>query len=441
LDTDQVSVHAVGDTEGRKLSQVTRHIFSYKTHLAWAGLALLVVFLRPPARDFVYVNEVTYATVGQQMLLGAELYHGAADWKGPIGYLLYAAVLEVSGGSVVAIHLFGLLVFFAAIACAAALAHLLAGPKTALLTACMTVVFLAQTVGLTVEMDLFMAAFSAAAFLCLVSFLTAKKPHTALAVMSGVFAVLAASCKQIALFDCGALLVGASLIARHQSTSRRAYSGLRLLLAGVALGAVVVAVLLVRYSNLQDFVAWVWVIPAVAQSASLAARLDGLAESMIHPISSTAMIWAFGIVAAIDWIRRSCNTGSHSDRRPPPPAEGLLILWMMGGIIGSYTSSWPLQYHFTQPAVPVSILASIGATRYVAAMWAKHWQRYLLVGVALCLILPMARPLRHAAWVWRDRVFKMPDNLHVRAGLDLSAQTTATDRILVMDHNPGVVFY
>jgi len=389
----------------------------------------------------VYVNEATYATVGQQVLLGAELYRDAADWKGPIGYLLYAAVLRVTGGSVVAIHLFGLLVFFAVVVCAAALARLLAGPKTALLTAFMTVVFLAHTVGLTVEMDLFMAAFSAAAFLCLVSFLTAKKPHTALPVISGVFAVLAASCKQIALLDCGALLVGAFLIARHQSTSRRARSGLRLLLAGVALGILVVAALVARYSNLQDFVAWVWVIPAVAQSAGLGARLHGLAESMIHPISSTALIWAFGIVAAIDWVRRSSTTGSHSDQQPPTPVGWLLVLWMAGGIVGSCVSSCPLQYHFTQPAVPLSILASLGLARCVAAMQAKHWQRYLLVGVALCLILSMARPLRHAAWVWRDRVFNMPDNSQVRAALDLSAQTTGTDRILVLDHNPGVVFW
>jgi len=35
----------------------------------------------------------------------------------------------------------------------------------------------------------------------------------------------------------------------------------------------------------------------------------------------------------------------------------------------------------------------------------------------------------------------MPDNSQVRAGLDLSAQTTGTDRILVLDHNPGVVFW
>jgi len=420
---------------------VTKRIFSYQTHLAWAGLVLLVAFLRPPACNFVYVNEAIYATVSQQILMGAELYHDAADWKGPIGYLLYAAVLRVTGGSVVAIHLFGLLVFSAVIVCAAALARLLAGPKTALLTAFMTVVFLAHTVGLTVEMDLFMAAFSAAAFLCLVSFLTAKKPHTALPVMSGVFAVLAASCKQIALLDCGALLVGALVIARHQSTSRRAGSGLRLLFAGVALGVLVVAVLVVRYSNLQDFVAWVWVIPAVAQSAGLAARLHSLAESMIHPISSTALIWAFGIVAAIDWVRRSSTTGSHSDERPATPVGWLLVLWMAGGIVGSCVSSYPLQYHFTQPAVPLSILASVGLARCVAAMQAKHWQRYLLVGVALCLILSMARPLKHAAWVWRDRVFKMPDNSQVRAALDLSAQTTGTDRILVLDHNPGVVFW
>ncbi len=420
---------------------MTKRIFSYQTHLAWAGLVLLVVFLRPPARDFVYVNEATYATVGQQLLLGAELYHDAADWEGPVGYLLYAAVLRVTGGSVVAIHLFGLLVFFAVVVCAAALAHLWSGPKAALLAALMTVVFLAHTVGLTVEMDLFMAAFSAAAFLCLVSFLTAKKPHAALPVISGVFAVLAASCKQIALLDCGALLVGAFLIARHQPTSRRARSGLRLLLAGVALGVLLVAVLVVRYSNLQDFVAWVWVIPAVAQSAGLAARLHSLAESMIHPISSTALIWAFGIVAAIDWVRRSSNTGSYSGQRLPTPVGWLLVLWMAGGIVGSCVSSYPLQYHFTQPAVPLSILASVGVVRCIAAMQAKHWQRYLLLGVALCLILSIAPPLRHAAWVWRDRVFKMPDNPQVRAALDLSAQTTRTDRILVLDHNPGVVFW
>jgi len=162
VDVTQVPLLAVVDTEERNLSQVTRHIFRHRTYLAWAGLVLLVVFLRPPVRNFVYVNEAIYATVGQQLLLGADPYHDGADWPGPIGYLLYAAVLRVTGGSVVAIHLFGLLVFFAAIACAVGLAHLLSGAKTKLLAGLMTLVFLSHTLGPIVEVELFMATFTAA---------------------------------------------------------------------------------------------------------------------------------------------------------------------------------------------------------------------------------------------------------------------------------------
>lgn len=65
----------------------------------WVLLALLALLLWPPAGGFLFVNEAINATVARQVVLGARLYADAADWKGPLGYLIYAGVLAPTGFS------------------------------------------------------------------------------------------------------------------------------------------------------------------------------------------------------------------------------------------------------------------------------------------------------------------------------------------------------
>lgn len=124
----------------------------------------MALLLRPPAQRFLYVNEAIAASVARQVLLGAELYHDVADWKAPVGYLLYAAVLKVTNFSLVAVHLMGWLFVVLLLLCAGGLAHRVSGRRAALAAGAFTLVFLVHTLGPAVEVDLFMALFSAGDF-------------------------------------------------------------------------------------------------------------------------------------------------------------------------------------------------------------------------------------------------------------------------------------
>jgi len=345
--------------------------------LSYVLLVFLALLLRPPARSFLFVNEAINATVAQQVVMGGKLYQDAADWKGPLGYLIYAAVLRATNFSLVGIHIFGLLTVLGLMACAGGIARLAAGPGAEVPAAALTLVYLAHTLGPSVEADLFMVAFSAAGYLCFAAFLLAKRSRPLLAVAAGFLLVMALSCKQVAALDLVALGLGGLLLTRKQVCRRRAWRGIGLLLIGVGLGLATSALLVARYSTFHDYVAWTWIIPAVGQKAEPSQWLRAWTNLLAQAGSGPAILWGLGLAAAVYFAHNFWRTPSH-ESQPALAVSGLLLpLWLAAAIIGVMAGIFPLPYHYTQVAAPLSILAAVGLTCCLKAHPAAQWRKYL----------------------------------------------------------------
>lgn len=138
---------------------------------------------------------------------------------------------------------------------------------------------------------------------------------------------------------------------------------------------------------------------------------------------------------------------AEAGQAPEPRAASglvyvLLPLWLLAAVIGSLAGSQALVYHWTQAAVPLSVLASLGLVRCLEACGSRPWRRYLAGVVVVTLALTLILPLRGTAWRWRDRVFKPPEaGRDYQAGKHLAEMTTPEDYILVLDHVPSPVFW
>lgn len=412
--------------------------------IKWGLLAAAAVFFWPPARSFLFINEAINGTVARQLLLGARLYAEAADWKGPLGYLLYAAVLGPTHFSLVALHLFGLLLVVVVLLCLGLMVRRL-GESEAVLPACaLTLVFLAQTLGPSVEMDLPMAALSAAGYLAMVVYLvsSAGRPSRLLPALSGCLLVLAISVKQVALLDLVALVVACLWLVRAPSVAARARTALLPLALGVLLGAGLVALLVARYSTFHDYLAWAWIIPWAGQRVDFAQRLTTWSVLAVQMVPPVALIWALGLAGAAS-VWRERGEEAASGRTAVPAVWGVLLpLWLLAGVIGLLLGGQPLAYHMTQAAVPLGLLAALALSRAMRACPEQCWRRYLAAVIVLTLALGLAAPLRNSAWRWRDRVFASADAEESRVlGLSLAARTSPEDRIVVIAHNPAVAFY
>ncbi len=410
----------------------------------WPVLAVTALYFWPPARGFLFINEAINGTVARQVLMGARLYTEAADWKGPLGYLLYAAVLGPTHFSLVALHLFGLLLVGLLLLCAGLMARRL-GESGALFPACaLTLVFLAQTLGPSVEMDLPMAVLSAVAYLAMVVFLVseANRPSRLLPALAGCLLALAISVKQVALLDFGALVVVCLCLTRVRPVAARARGALFPLGLGALVGAGLVALLVAHYSTFQDYLAWAWIIPWAGQRVTLAQRLFTWSDLAVRMVAPVALIWALGLAGGVLVWRE------HRGKNPPVESRAaavpgvLLPLWLLAGVIGLLLGGQALAYHMTQAAVPLGVLAALGLSRCLRACPEGRWRSYVVAVVMIALLLGMAAPLRNSAWRWRDRVFGSPDAEESRVlGLSLAARTSPEDRIVVIAHNPAVAFW
>ncbi len=410
-------------------------------HLGWGKwvlLAVLTAYLWPPARGFLFVNEAINATVARQVVMGARLYQQAADWKGPLGYLLYAAILAPTRFSLVALHVAALGLVVALVACAVLLVRRLGATGAQFAAAAFTVIFLAHTLGPSLEMDLPMAVGSALGFLCLVCTLLSKRFRPVLGVLAGLLLVLAASCKQVAVLDLLALLGGAVWLARRRGITGRVLASLVL---GVVLGAGLVALLVARYSTFSAYLAWVWVIPSAAQRVSLGLRAQTWMILVSEMVPASALLWALGLLGAVEAFRRRVSGGEGN------PGEAavlgiLLPLWLLAGLAGLLSGGQPLAYHMTQVAVPLCVLGATGFHRCLAACGSEQRRRYLAGVVVVALALGLAMPLRNSAWRWRDRVLSAETaDTGRQVGERLAALTTADDCVLVLTHDPSTVFY
>jgi hypothetical protein len=436
----------------------------------WVLLGLLAVLLWPPARGFLFINEAINATVARQVLMGARLYAEVADWKGPLGYLIYAAVLAPTHFSLVALHLFALLLVGLLLLWVGLMAWRLGGPGVAFPAAALTLVFLALTLGPSLEMDLPMAALSAAGYLALVWFLVGRPPASGttgvspvapadtalppgpppsrlLPALAGFLLVLAVSVKQVTVLDLAALALACLWLSRRYSLGSRARAALLPLALGVLAGVGVMALVIAHYSTFRDYLAWAWIIPWAGQRVGLSERLLGWSILFVQMIPAVALIWALGLVAAVRFWRDrhgATRTGAATGASKEVCAVlGVMLpLWLLAGIIGLLVGSQPLAYHMTQSAAPLGLLAALGLRGCLQTCPVGRWRRYLVAVVVVALALSLARPLRNSAWRWRDRVFASQATEVGRVvGARLASLTGPEDRIVVIAHDPSVVFW
>ena len=313
----------------------------------------------------------------------------------------------------------------------ARLARCLGGEEAAFPAAAFALVFLAQTLGPSLEMDLIMALLSAAGYLALVRFLTSSAHRSRLLpALSGFLLLLALSVKQVALLDLAALVVACLWLRRSPSLAGRARRALLPLGLGALAGAALVALLVACYSTFRDYFAWAWIIPWAGQHVSLPDRLLTWTILFSSMVPAVALIWALGLVGA---------GRAGRDRRG---AEALLPLWLLAGILGLLAGSQPLAYHMTQAAAPLAVLAALGLTGFLRALPDRPGRQYLTAVVAIALALGLMAPLRGAAWRWRDRVLGPQETEVGRVvGARLAAATGPEDRVLVVSHDPSVLFW
>ena len=459
----------------------------------WVLLGVLTCGLWPPARAFIFVNEAINSTVARQVLLGGRLYADAADWKGPLGYLIYAAVLHASHFSLIALHLFALVLVALLVACVGRLAFRLGGPEAAFPAAVLAVIFLAGTLGPSLEMDLIMALLSAAAYLCLVEFLLGSAgfqacsrppgsagfqacvsgpppaaglevcatPSRLLPLLSGLLLVLAASTKQVAGLDLAALVAALLLLRRDLATPLPARRALAPVLLGAVLGLAAVALLVARYSTFRDYLAWAWIIPAVGQHVTFLVRLQTWADLLPRFVAPVGLLWALGLVAGYQFLVERRRAPLPNLELATRDSRLLLPLWLLAGIIGLLSGSQALPYHQTQAAAPLAVLGALGLCRWLAARSAPPLlpgegaggeesgagggasaRRYGRAVLAVALALTLALPLRDAAWRWRDRVLRPPDTDVSRViAARLVPQMAPDDTLLVLAHDPSVLFW
>jgi hypothetical protein len=290
-------------------------------------------------------------------------------------------------------------------------------------------------------------------------------PSRLFPVLSGFLLVLAASTKQVAWLDLAALVAACLWLARYPATVPPARRLLAPLALGVALGLAAVALAIARFSTFRDYLAWAWIIPAVGQHVGLSARLQTWAELVSQMVAPVGLIWALGLVAA-GWFWRERRDSAphplstiHDPRSTIHALLGLLLpCWLLAGILGLLAGSQALPYHQTQVAVPLAVLAALGWRRWLAvslppplprasaprerAGGGASARRYAGAVLAIALALALAMPLRNAAWRWRERVLRSPATDVSRViGARLAAQTGPGDSLVVISHDPSVLFW
>ena len=409
------------------------------TYGKWGGLALLLLFMRPPSPHFLFVNETIFAATARQMLMGSALYSGTMDWKGPLTYLAYGLVLKASDYSLVALHVFGIALVVLVMASAARTTWL-GMARGRWLAAFFCLVVVAQTVGPAVEADLLMAALSALGYLCFMTYLISQRPSRRLLVAAGLLEVAAICCKQVAVMDLCAMLLCCLVLNRASRTLRARALDSATVLGGVALGAAALVAFVLACSSLKDYLLYSWVLPSKATQCSLGERFErwyGFATTSLTP---TAILWALAAMGGLLW-RRPDRGVAQSEPASLHTVSAVTGVWLLFATSGLLAFGDGLSYYLVAAAAPLAILATLGLLA-IADAGQRALSRLVAVVVAACL-LTLAVPVRNCTWKWRDRVLPCaaPAPPAELAGLWLRAMTEPEDFVCVVDDNSAALFW
>jgi 4-amino-4-deoxy-L-arabinose transferase-like glycosyltransferase len=431
--------------------------------LFFLGLFLLLVLLRAPLAQYPIrdVDESVSALIAASWLDGGVPYRDAIDQRGPVTYLIYAAVFAVAGVyDMVAVHWALLLLIlgtcFLLFRFARTLEPGVSGVSLGYLAAAFLAVFSftyrrSQMLAFHTEWPLMLAA--AAGMFLLVRGLTEGRDRWLL--LAGLAFGAGFLSKQPGIFD-GAAAGGFLLL--HQAFDRRLFTAQTVrraaLLAGGFVAAVGVAVLyFLLHGALADFYLYFWSYNVehytrVVTLGERLANLDPFSHSRHYLTANPLLLIAVPVQLVTVAVRLFARWGSGR-RAAPEAVDGrlLVVLWFLCAYLGASYSGRNFGHYFIQILVPASLLAAWTVRDGWRALAPDRdaWRRLgdlagvgrgaLVAAVLVLLALPVYRFRGDLAWL---AAAEDPRRDRVREGILRAIEETTgpEDTIFVWGYYP-----
>ena len=352
----------------------------YRPERVWGSLppslviAIVAAICRLPGflRLLMDDDEAQYAAIGELIRVGGRLYgDGGVDFKPPGIYWTYAAVFELAGRYAMwAVHLVAIAVVIATAWILCAIATRIASRRAGLLAGVFygvfTTVYYPKMLAANTEIFM-MLALSAMTLLALRA-RDAGKLGSALAMLAGGGALVAAACgyKQSAVLNL--LVIAASVIAMRHALLRLVSAGAGFV-AMLGIGALVVA----ATSSLPAM--WHWCVTQVVGKYGAGAWhgsvWHNVAVGLVPFVASSVLVWIAG-AARLTAIR---TAGA---------AERIVWGWFAISLASSVAGGHFFGHYFIQPLAPLAVLAAVEIDRRLTA----QSRRWLIRGVTALTAVP-----------------------------------------------------
>ncbi len=425
-------------------------------------LFLVLCWLRMPIADIPIrdVDESVSALIAASWLDGGIPYRDAIDQRGPVTYLIYAAVFAVAGvHNMEAVHWTLLLLILVSCVLVFRLGRTLRDDGAGFAVAYLAAFLLAvatftyrRSQMLAFHTEWPMMLFDALAMLLLWRGLRRRESADVSGsawrdfVLAGLCFALGFLSKQPGLFDAGA---GALFVLLWQHRRNALFSAetwriAAALAAGFFATLVATAGYFALHGALGDFVLYYWTYnvehyTAVVSVADRLASLDPFAHSRhyltANPLLFAGALWST-VAAIIAWIRRERTDGRL-----------LIVLWMAFGYFGASYSGRNFGHYFIQIIVPACLLTALAADdlRRLLDAIGRRWRTLpdivtaarvaVVVLAAVALAAPVVRFGDEIAWrnLWREH---RGDDRRERLLDAIREHSAADDSIFVWGYYP-----
>lgn len=385
-----------------------------------AWLVLLFAFLivlRPPSPHLDYDVGV-WTLCARDMNRGAVLYQDAWDHKGPLIFLLFAAVQRLFGYNPVAINSLAIILMALVAAGVYCLAWQLFDRFAA--GAAVTFLLLASVFpsGQRLGPELMMEAWMVPAFIATIAGL--RRQRTSLILVGGVLAGLAFQVHGVVGMDIMVLLLGIG--AYSLWVTRRSIPGIGGLLAvavgGLMLPAVGFSIYFYHLGALADY--WNrWIVD------NLVVISVGEVGPQMHPahrlgtlirgeVISNPVFWIAALCGALLLIIGAVKRQGKWQEAEPRWQAGLLICWLIFGAMGVALSGRYYPHYLMQMLPAGAVLAGVYAShtyRLLREPATHHYSLALVLAVTIMALVSLFPRVGPAVYKWKG-VFGAPMKLH-----------------------------
>ncbi len=364
------------------------------------GLVIWVVLLRGATvnQPVWNVDETIHATVADVLLDGGVLYRDVIDQRTPLTYYAAAAVLAVTGSSLVALRFFTMVLIIVAAWLLGRVVGRLDGPwagiGAALIFAALAHNLLYAGDTFAVHTEWFVVFFTAAAAGC---FLTGKDavPSLRRCGATGVCLGLAVMSKQSALLDCAPAGIALLVLARDQNLSWRA-AGFRL--GGLLAGALLAIMILISPSLLHgagaDLLYYTW-----TYNLSIYGAEFTFIEKVLSGLRLFELLWAtypilfiWGALSLLVLAARIVQFQPSERIRASRFAEVYLLAWVVTSMGSAMAGGRGFDHYFFPALLPLAWLGVWGPGQLIRMAWGAaprpRWLQGLAVIAALGLSIP-----------------------------------------------------